>query len=311
MDLAALILGYRSSSNISNRVSELRAQGFETIYLFIDGPIIGSLHYESVIASQNLGYELLENKQVSAILISEVNLGQGKAIPTAIDWFLDDLGGGLIVEDDCQISKNAYSYLKSAINLLDESPDCYGICLSNLSKVSNPLQIIESQSTLFFNSWGWYTTQKRWQQAMIRTPSNRELVSAIRNLYSLSLARRLFLFANWYKFLLRKRYSGVNTWALNYTLGSMLLQGHFLMPTKNLVFHSANENSEHVRSVPGWYRHISNIDFSETLVASSNSIGIDGLYEDFMAKEVHQAGLFNLFKGAVFSLKSYFQKFFN
>ena len=286
-------------------------QGFEEIYLFIDGPILGNLHYTSVIESQNLGYELLEKNLVSAILISEDNLGQGKAIPTAIDWFLNDLGAGLIVEDDCQISKNAYSYLESAINLFDESPDCYGICLSNLSDVSTSPQIIDSQPTLFFNSWGWYTTKEKWQQAMIKNPSNRELFSSIRNLHLLSFARRSLLFANWYNFLLKKRYSGVSTWALNYTLGSMLKQGHFLMPTTNLVFHSADENSEHVRSTPGWYRHISDVFFSETIEASSHSVRIDRRYEDFMAKEVHQAGLLNLIKGAIFSLKSKLEKFFN
>ena len=310
MNIPALVVGYRSSFNIINRVSELKYLGFNPIFLFIDGPVEGSVLLDEVIECQSSARKLLEKQEVTAIYLADENLGQGKAIPTAIEWFLHEVGAGLIVEDDCQISMNAHTYLESVKKVVSDNPDCFGVCLSNLSASKELPRVIHSQRTLFFNSWGWYTTLTKWQSGMIGNPSNLELLAAIKNLSPIGHMQRLLLLRNWYMFLLKKRYRKANTWAFNFTIGVMVKQGFLLMPNTNLVYHLADLESEHVKRVPSWYRHISDSDFSTTLGASGLVVGLDRNYEKFMSKEVHQAGFLNLLKGSVFTVRSMVSKFF-
>ena len=306
MHIPALVLGYRSGLNIQNRVAELRKQGFSPIFLFIDGPVVDSTAFNDVIETHVFAAKLHDKGEVDAIYLSDTNLGQGVAIPTAIDWFLDEVGAGLILEDDCQISTNTYSYLASVRSLIPKISGCFGACLSNLDVKAEVPKVITSRSTLFFNSWGWYTTLEKWQSGMISNPSNLELYAAIGNLRALGVVQRIILFQNWYRFLLRKRYRNVNTWAFNFTIGVLSKKGFFLMPTTNLVLHLADSKSVHVKKVPSWYQHVSDSKFTTVLNVDGQFLGFDPCYEKFMAREVHQAGFIKLLRGLAFAIKSNF-----
>ena len=79
-------------------------------YVAVDGPRKGN-HKDEILVSQVK--ELINGINWSHSiekLYNNENLGCGRAVNTAITWFFENVGEGIIVEDDCLLDESFFNF---------------------------------------------------------------------------------------------------------------------------------------------------------------------------------------------------------
>lgn len=90
----------------------------------------------------------------------ETNLGCGKGVFTAINWFFMHVDSGIILEDDCIAEQ---SFFKYAALMLDQFKDDERI---GMIAGSNPINCKTSKTSIILSKykscWGWGTWKRAW-----------------------------------------------------------------------------------------------------------------------------------------------------
>ena len=96
-------------------------------------------------------------------LFREKNLGCGKAVSSAIDWFFENVEEGIILEDDCLPDLSFF-------NFCEELLECYRLdnrvfMISGDNFLPKSLKIKESYYfSKMVHIWGWATWRRAWQK---------------------------------------------------------------------------------------------------------------------------------------------------
>jgi hypothetical protein len=99
---------------------------------------------------------------------SEVNLGCGEAVSSAITWFLDEAGEGVILEDDCLPSPAFFSFTSAMLDRYREDERIGVISGTNLAPEVR-LTSDHAFSTLY-SCWGWATWRRTWRRFRLSPP---------------------------------------------------------------------------------------------------------------------------------------------
>jgi len=95
-------------------------------------------------------------------LFQESNLGCGKAIQQAINWFFDAEEMGIILEDDCVPNDSFFPFCSEMLERYKYSSDVFHINGSNFQ-----YGIQRGVSSYYFSSlvhvWGWASWRRAWQ----------------------------------------------------------------------------------------------------------------------------------------------------
>lgn len=103
---------------------------------------------------------------------SEENLGCGRAVSGAIEWFLRDAGEGIILEDDTLPSQSFFDFCARGLEACRDDPsigsvsgDCFlpGRLQTALSVGSEGKRVCGAYRSKYFNMWGWATWLDRWE----------------------------------------------------------------------------------------------------------------------------------------------------
>lgn len=138
------------------------------VYIAIDGPRAGNdIDVLKVQSCRKLAESFNSmHPERNRLLIS--NLGCGRAMSSAIDWFFDNVEEGIIIEDDIDFD---YLFLETMDFLLTElydDPEVGSITgLNPISSFLSPEVLNHRKSFIshpFFSSWGWATWKNRWQK---------------------------------------------------------------------------------------------------------------------------------------------------
>lgn len=94
-------------------------------------------------------------------LFQDENLGCGKGVYTAINWFFEHEEEGIILEDDCIVSPSFFPYVKEMLNKYYDDLRIGMIAGHNAFSIKNyPYSIIFSK---FKACWGWATWRRAWE----------------------------------------------------------------------------------------------------------------------------------------------------
>jgi hypothetical protein len=251
--IPCLLIGYRNNQFIQDRIQELNLQHFFPIYVFLDGALKGP-DIDFAQKCQDSAQNLLDKGEIHFLKIATSNLGQGVAIPQAINWFFQHEEFGLILEDDCQISTNLISFLRKYRSVLeDPEENIAALCASNIftSAISK-----SDFLSYFFESWGWATSRDKWKKFYQNDISELDWEQITQKLDFLNFFSHRKLTTQWKDETIRISLGLQNTWALRFTLSILEKGGFCLFPSRNLVLHTASIDSVHVQSTPRWYRKI-------------------------------------------------------
>jgi hypothetical protein len=259
-------MGYLNSEFLRLRITELVNSGFEPIYVFIDGcDIVEKIPQNKECLA--IAEEFKREELVVDILSPQSNLGQGKGIPKAINWFFSHQNFGLILEDDCQISPSLHSFIsENSWRLLDPDNDIAALCASNIFPMKRVENIFLSP---FFESWGWATSSFKWSKFYCENLDLINVEEAVSNLDYISKIMRRRLATHWSIESKRITSGAQDTWALRFTLGILDKNGSCILPSENQVLHVSHKDAIHVSQTPNWYKKLTLGEYRSSQVESS------------------------------------------
>jgi hypothetical protein len=170
------------------------------------------------------------------LLLHEKNLGCGRAIATAIDWFFNEENEGIILEDDCLPEITFFEFCKQLLEIYRNEEKIMHINGNNFN--ANFKRILNSNDlhTYYFGSfaqaWGWASWRRSWKifDYNIRTwPKNKGRLQFIKKFPQIGNYLEKALHFDIV-------YSGRNDiWDYQWQYAVLENDGFVVVPTNNLV----------------------------------------------------------------------------
>jgi len=173
-----LVIGFNRPNLLRALIDRLRLVRPTRIFLAIDGPRADS---KDDIAAVNASRATLSSINwpcdVQARL-SEVNLGCGLAVTSAISWFLDSVEHGIVLEDDVLPDPTFFEFCAT---LLDRyANDDRVLAISGCSLVPTPglrSPHLPYRFSTVPNIWGWALWRRTWEHYVFDIGNWRSMIS--------------------------------------------------------------------------------------------------------------------------------------
>ncbi len=161
-------------------------------------------------------------------LFRDKNLGCGKAVSSAIDWFFKHNAMGIILEDDCLPSTEFFDFCKELLIKYKNIPQIYHITGLNFLKKD-----IGDGSYYFTHSigiWGWATWRDRWEkyQFAFSEEHHDKISTTIKSKFKNPTLRNYFLN-------ILSTVSSIDTWDYQWLLTVLINDGLTIRPNNNMI----------------------------------------------------------------------------
>lgn len=133
-------------------------------YLFVaaDGPRVNNI--EDVISTKqtrDIVHQIDWDCEVKTLFRNE-NLGCGKSVSSAINWFFEQVDMGIILEDDCYPDLSFFPFCSEMLTRFKEDENVFLISGTNLQ---NGIQ--RGEGSYYFSNytltWGWASWKRAWR----------------------------------------------------------------------------------------------------------------------------------------------------
>ena len=159
--MSVLIVGYRRGEEIRKCIQHVKALQPEKIYIAMDGPKDQKANIlckdARIKAINSVDWECKINT-----LFSHKNIGAGKFMIKALDWFFKNESHGLILEDDVLIHPEFIEFAKHFFN--KPNIGCISSCTFEDKLSINFDKSSVGFITLIPSIWGWYGSKKIWDK---------------------------------------------------------------------------------------------------------------------------------------------------
>lgn len=221
-------------------------------YLFIaaDGPRAG--HPDDVKLCEEV------RKIVTAIdwdcelktLFRDENLGCGKSVSGAINWFFQHVEEGIILEDDCLPSLSFFGYCEELLQRYREHERVFMIGGFNYFKEKAP--VIESYYfSRFARVWGWATWKRAWKHYRFEVPEWHNRRTRNKALLRLLHIEKINFLLIHMRLILSGR---MNAWAPQWWFYMLLHDGLCILPAQDLIVNIGfSTNATHTWSLQNSY----------------------------------------------------------
>jgi hypothetical protein len=217
-----------TTSAVFNKIKELKPKD---LFIAADGPRKDKIgEFELCEATRKIT-ESIDWKCNVRRLYRKNNLGCGKAVSGAINWFFKNVDCGIILEDDCLPNDSFYSF---ASNLLDKYKDDVEIMhISGNNFLNNQMHL---DNVYYVSSyphvWGWATWKRAWDRYdyEIRDWKNKSLCYKIKSVKG-DIWNKLF----WVSKFDSVNYKVTDTWDYQWVFCVMKYNGLSLFSGTNLV----------------------------------------------------------------------------
>ena len=163
-------------------------------------------------------------------LFRDQNLGCGRGVSTAIDWFFSLVDYGIILEDDCVPDISFFSFVENLLLKYKDNKDIWQISGFNNMGI-NPQKNKASYSfTAIEACWGWATWKDRWQKFTYDI-SSEDINQLLLNPYFKKKYRRDFWFPKFESMTSDVR----DIWDYQWTYRILVNQGYCIIPSNNLI----------------------------------------------------------------------------
>lgn len=176
-------------------------------------------------------------------LFREHNLGCGKAVSSAIDWFFSQVEEGIILEDDCVPDPTFFSFCTAMLTRHRTNETIMHINGGNYQA-----GISRGNASYYYSRyahiWGWATWRRAWQyydftlqryRHVSREGLNTFLQSELQSIYN----------------------AWTNTWDIQWFMTVWFNKGWVVTPNVSLVKNIGyGKEATHTRAAPGWFKKI-------------------------------------------------------
>lgn len=221
---------------------QIKAQQPTRLFIAADGPRSGKPGEDTLC-------ETTRNEVMSAIdwpcevktLFRQENLGCGKAVSRALNWFFEQVEEGIILEDDCIPDPTFFSFCTAMLDKYRQDDRVMHIAGSNY-QMGNQRGEASYYFSRFAHIWGWSTWRRAWQhydftleryKHASKKGMNRQFLIDIENIHT-------------------KR---IDTWDIQWFMSVWFNHGYAIIPNTNLITNIGyGKEATHTRSTPEWFR---------------------------------------------------------
>lgn len=235
-----LFLVFNRLEEVTLVFEQIRQQQPTRLFIAADGPRAAIPGEEALcMATRAYVLEHIDWPCEVKTLFRSTNLGCGKAVSTAIDWFFEEVEEGIILEDDCVPDTTFFSFCTALLERYRDQHHVMHIGGSNFQ-----LGTRRSEASYYFSRhihvWGWATWRRAWRKYDFSLRPYRQLMKK-KNLDPIV------------KYFLSIFHRHVDTWDIQWVLVVWFNNGCGITPDINLVNNIGyGKNATHTRHVPYW-----------------------------------------------------------
>ncbi len=223
---AVLLIVFNRPEETRRVFAEIRLARPRQLYLACDGPRSSKIgEAELVEKVRRLVSQVDWPCEVKTRFLEE-NLGCGRAVSSAIEWFLNDAGEGIILEDDC-LPTPAFFHFCSVMLERYRHDERVGVIAGSNMAPEVKLDHDYGFSRLIA-CWGWATWRRTWSRYQL-IPDSISMDESWTDLYDAKSFNALQSSLN--------RISGgeIHTWDYQLLVQQLRLKQLTVIPSKNLV----------------------------------------------------------------------------
>ena len=161
INTAILLIGFNRPENIKRLLNILKKTRVSRLYISIDGPRKNNNLDQNLIDKHRILIKNINWPCSVKALFNKKNLGCGKAVKNAIDWFFRFEKQGIILEDDLIPSNSFFFYCEELLNRYSKDDRIGMISGNNLTNFQ-----FKKKSYLFSKhatTWGWASWRRAWK----------------------------------------------------------------------------------------------------------------------------------------------------
>ncbi|MDN3548727.1 nucleotide-diphospho-sugar transferase [Mucilaginibacter aquaedulcis] len=167
-----LFLIFNRPETTSSVFEVIRAVKPKYLYVAADGPRSGKPDEEVLcLESRSVVVDGIDWECDVRTLFRSENLGCGKAVSSAINWFFEHVEEGIILEDDCLPNIDFFGFCSELLKKYKDHPEIMHVGGANFQ----PKRQVRQDSYYFSNYihiWGWATWKRAWCLYSFNIPEN-------------------------------------------------------------------------------------------------------------------------------------------
>ena len=205
------------------------------IYVFIDKCHDKNKSLNEKVIRLAKAYEVTHDINVK---ISEVNLGVGSAVPAGIDWIAESETCFIVLEDDCHLNSEGYTFLDKNISKLTQK-------ISVIS-ASSPWDIEANSNGLNRNSLssyplihGWATSRTHWREMSFLIGKKPPIKSSFKIV--LKKPRKILIVCFFLAAHIRVYRGKSKAWDCSLALGMLIMDRKALIPDLTMVTNTGRD----------------------------------------------------------------------
>ena len=228
-----LILGFNRPDRVAELLDRIRQVRPTRLFLAVDGPRSNvASDAERVAQTQELANSVDWPCEVQTLFRS-VNLGCGRAVSGAIDWFFDQVEEGIILEDDVLPRIEFFAYCQELLDRYRDEPTVFAISGSNFVPPHAITQDASYRFARITHVWGWATWRRSWRHYRYDLSGWRKRLPMRRRWTATGANLRDYLY--WTAILDQVKSGRIDTWDYQLNLAQMSVGGLTATSNVNLV----------------------------------------------------------------------------
>ena len=250
-----LILAFNRPDRVEELIATIRAQQPTDLFLAVDGPRMGNDSDAALVARTQQAVNLIDWPcEVRTRFLTE-NLGCGKAVSSAIDWFFTEVERGIILEDDVSPGPDFLDFCAELLDFYQDDERVFAISGCNFVPPDVPDQNASYRFSALTHVWGWATWRRAWQHYDFdmrhwrsRLPLGRRWKAMGADIGGVAYWTAVFDWMRWGK---------IDTWDYQWTLAQMAAGGLTATSNANLVENVGfRDDATHTVAKPSFVRGI-------------------------------------------------------
>jgi len=158
-----LVLGFNRPLLLRRVLQRVYEANPDRLYVAIDGPRSANAgDLTAVLACQEVVESFDWVCEVRTQYRTE-NLGCGRAVSSAIDWFFEHEEQGMILEDDILPDPSFFHFISEMLEKDAHSDDVFAVSGCNFVPVNDLSETASYRYSRFPHIWGWGTWRRAWE----------------------------------------------------------------------------------------------------------------------------------------------------
>jgi hypothetical protein len=247
LNLPILVIAYKRPALLQNLLQIILQNNFGQIYVFCDGAA-GNKDQELVQQTKKIILTFRKSNNCK-ILFEENNLGCGKGVKKALDWFFSENESGIILEDDILPTSDFFKFMDNNLKKYSNNASIAsvtGFCpWPNFVDLGTP-----SLRSKYFSMWGWGTWARVWKNYKLDVDDELEAQwsQAIRRVCNSDNENEF-----WQNVLKKVKSREIDTWDYQFFFQSWTHNQLHIRPAKNLVQNTGFGDEATHTGVEPWF----------------------------------------------------------